>query len=136
MNVIQHYERIAAVIDGWHPSDLAFIKSIHITPQEDLRRADLLIHFFSQSRDRKKGGWPDSTFPFFEIGLMFHEVSDLKLEFGGGILQVTGFDIEDIRERGWEGINFSIEDYENGRISFYCREIAVMSVSNSMNLMI
>ncbi len=40
-----------------------------------------------------------------------------------------GFDIHDLSGRGLEGIAFEIEDYEDGRISFYCASIRVMSVA-------
>lgn len=130
MKAIQNYELITAAVDHWVPSDIAFIKSIHIFPQDDdFGKTDILMHVFSQARQRNNKGWPDCRSAFREIGLIFRGITELQLKCGGQFpIQVTGFDIEYITERRWEGINFIIYDYENGTISFNCREIAVTSV--------
>jgi hypothetical protein len=49
-------------------------------------------------------------------------------EFGGLPTQIVGFDIVDVSDRGLENIEFSVEDYEHGRIGFVCKEIEVKSV--------
>lgn len=69
------------------------------------------------------------TKDFFEISLNFKNVSNLKLEFiGSGSQQIMGFDILDVSDRALENMNFEIEDYEDGIIGFYCKEIEVLQV--------
>jgi hypothetical protein len=59
--------------------------------------------------------------------LKFKNVSNLKLEFiSSAPQQIMGFDILDISDNALEDMNFEIEDYENGIIEFYCKEIEVL----------
>jgi hypothetical protein len=59
----------------------------------------------------------------------FAGVRDLRIsELGGGPRQIMGFSIEDIRDRGLEGIAFDVEDYENGVIAFQCRTARLSAV--------
>ena len=75
-------------------------------------------------------GWPDSSKDFFEVVMTFKNITNLKLDFvHPGLQQVTGFDIQDISDNGLEKINFLIEDYENGIISFSCEDIDVNDLS-------
>ena len=37
--------------------------------------------------------------------------------------------IIDLSDRGWESVNYEVEDYENDRIHFFCREVEITGVS-------
>ena len=72
---------------------------------------------------------------FFEVSMKFENIFNFKLDFtNNGLQQISGFDIIDISNHGLEKINFQIEDYENGTISFNCEEIEVINVSRSVML--
>ena len=58
------------------------------------------------------------------LSLRFHGVALLHLSaFGGGLTQVMCLRVEDIRERQWQHLNFSVSDLEDDRVSFLCRSI-------------
>lgn len=66
-----------------------------------------------------------------KVLIKFSEVNDFELKnFGGSYNQIMGFEIIDQKENGWEpNKRYLINDYENGRIKFFCRSIEVVSVS-------
>jgi len=79
--------------------------------------------------------WPDISKYFFEITLTFKNPSNLKLNFSGTEpQQISGFDILDVSENGMEKMNFQIEDYEDGCISFYCEDIEINELSNPIKI--
>lgn len=123
MKDIKNLDKINKNFNGWQPSDLAFIRKIEWTAN------NMIIVFLSQLR-KDVIEWPDLSKDFFEISLLFENIANLKLDFSGfGIHQISGFDIIDISKNSWENLNFQIEDYENGTISFNCKEINVLVVS-------
>lgn len=62
--------------------------------------------------------------------LKFNEVSSLSLSgFGGSFNQISGFKIDDLRDRNWDNeVRYYVHDYENGTMHFYCSSIEVLSV--------
>ena len=60
---------------------------------------------------------------------VFTGAANLSLKEFGRATQITGFYIEDISGRQWEGLRFSVGDCENGRIEFLCWEVRVLSAS-------
>jgi hypothetical protein len=128
MKKVKDIEKITTVFNAWQPSDIAFIKSFEWSVH------NLVINFYCQLREGVNG-WPDVSKEFFEVSLTFGNVSGLKLAFdSSGLQQVSGFDILDISNNGLENINFQIEDYENGVISFSCEDIEVNKVSNPIKI--
>lgn len=123
MNKIKNIEKITNVHSSWKPSDIAFVKSLEWT------NSDLLMVVYSQSR-LNNSGWPNVEADFFEFTVRFKGTRTLRLDFiGVGLQQLAGFDILDISENGLENVNFLIEDYENGRINFYCEEVEIREIS-------
>jgi hypothetical protein len=122
--MIKNIETIFQVAKDWKPSDLAFIKKLEWSD------GDVKILFLCQGR-KDINGWPDLSKEFFEVSIFFKQVSDFKLEIKGSKLhQLSGFDIVDISNNGWESAKFQIEDYEDGSITFYCKDIVVDQVSS------
>lgn len=81
-----------------------------------------------QEREHGKE-WPNRLEDFVEVEVQFRNIMQFKLNFEGADKQsVLGFDVVDISAKGWENINFQIEDYENDRISFFCEAIEVLHV--------
>ena len=69
------------------------------------------------------------VFRAFGVGILFSGVLDLQMRgFGVTPKQISGFDILDVSDRGLEQARFSVEDYENGEISFTCEEVEILSV--------
>ena len=125
---------IKNAVEDWQVSDIAFVKALTILPSSDYKSLSLEVTFLSQGRKRTSS-WPDTESPFDEISILFFCISNLKLNFEGtSILQIAGFDIIDISNQGWEGINFQIEDYENDIIRFNCKEIEAKSVKPDISL--
>ncbi|OPB88543.1 hypothetical protein BB021_08260 [Elizabethkingia ursingii] len=122
MKQIENIEKITSIYNTWKASDVAFLKTLEMSTNR------LLISFYCQLRS-DVNGWPDLSKDFFEVSMVFKNIYNLKLDFNNGQLQqILGFDIIDISDNNMENINFQIEDYENGRISFNCEEIEVVKV--------
>jgi len=62
-----------------------------------------------------------------KIVLKFHRVASLRIKaFGGGLTQIIGLDLSNIRDRGWEHLHWEISDFENGVIAFYCEAVSLV----------
>lgn len=130
MKRIKNIEKITNIYNGWKPSDIAFVKSLEWSIQ------NLLIVCYCQLRENVNE-WPDVSRNFFEVSITFKTISSLKINFSGvGLHQISGFDILDISNNGWEKINFQIEDYEDDSITFCCEEIEINEVSNPKKISI
>ncbi len=125
---IEKIEKITSIYSLWNPSDIAYIKALEWSVN------NLLIKCYCQLR-AGSNKWPDKSKYFFDISIGFKNISNLKLDLNGsGLHSVSGFDIVDVSENGLEGINFCIEDYENGSIEFNCEAIEIISVSDTAEL--
>lgn len=130
MNNIKGIERIIAIYPTWKISDSVFIKSI------EWANDNLIIILYSQFRNRGVG-WPDMNADFLEVHIRFEDVSDFQVAFkGSGLQQVSGLDIVDVSENGFEGINFEIEDYEDDVIKFACKEIEILTISQPLRFIV
>lgn len=123
MKKIKNIERIASTYSTWKPSDVAFLKSIVWSVH------NLTMVVYCQLRDNGVG-WPDISDDFFEITMSFDNVSNFRLDFvAKGLQQVSGFDILDVSKNALEGINYQVEDYEDGTIGFNCESVEIIDVS-------
>jgi hypothetical protein len=53
------------------------------------------------------------------VSIQFDGVADLNLQgVGGGLSQIMGSEVETIRERQLERLNFRVTDFEHGTIKF------------------
>jgi len=128
MRQIKNIEKITDSYPEWCPSDFAFIKAM------DWSVGTLVIVFYCQLRAQRYE-WPDTSETFFEVSISFEKTSGLKLDFSGtGLHQVSGFEVLDVSENGWEKINFRIEDHENESIGFNCEDVVINSVSKPILL--
>lgn len=123
MKKINGFEKILERTKTWKPSDIVFITELIWSFDK------LTISFLSQHRE-DVSTWPDYLKKFCEIKIEFARQRNVKLNFANHALhQISGFDFIDISENNLEDINFQIDDYENGSISFFCKEINVVFVS-------
>jgi len=122
-------ELVLSVVGRWNPGDLAFVERLEYTAQMDEQEAAVVLVAILQRRDSVRNGWPSEQGPKFRVKMRFLGVQQFHIrEFGGPPTQIMGFDILDVSERGWEGIRFSVEDYEHDRIRFFCKKINIINV--------
>lgn len=127
MERILNTDLVVAHVGRWHAGDLAFIESLDFMSNSSQGPSKLSIVALFQRRDRSLNGWPSPDVPFVRVWMEFESVSEFEIKsFGPGHKQIMGFDIKDFSDRQLEGIVFSIGDYENGDISFYCRQIRIV----------
>lgn len=130
MKRIKNVENITCIYSTWKPSDIAFVKSLEWSIQ------NVVMVFYCQLRE-SVDGWPNTSEDFFEVSIIFENISSFKLDFSSaGLQQISGFDILDISDNGLEKINFQIEDYENDSINFCCEEVEINEVSNPVKISI
>jgi hypothetical protein len=61
------------------------------------------------------------------VSIQFDGVTDLNLRgVGGGLSQIMGLEVETIKERQLERLNFRVTDFEHGTIAFLCRDYKVV----------
>lgn len=57
------------------------------------------------------------------------ELGSYELKGGGSRIQLRSFKIDDIREYGWNELNYKVTDEDmNSEIQIYCKYIAIVSV--------
>ena len=113
----------------WAPNELAFIERLEFGRGSESEATVKLVGLFQR---RDVGGWPAIDKPMHRVTLLFDGVQRLELEgFGSLPVQVMGFDIRSVADRGWEGVNFEIEDYEDGRIHFLCGRVQILEVAEA-----
>jgi hypothetical protein len=128
MSSIKNQQAVVAALGRWNPSDVAFIQALHAEADE---RGELFVRLrvMAQPRSALAGSWPSANREWFEVVFRFDQVRQLGLKgLDGWPRQLMGFAIDDISDRGWEGIRFHVQDYEEGAIEFYCYQVAIESV--------
>ncbi|WHT38274.1 hypothetical protein QNH98_14655 [Myroides sp. mNGS23_01] len=119
---------ITFTTNNGQPTTVAFIQSLVWS------KKDVTIMFLCQEKEEGKG-WPNREEAFVVVEVQFLNCTQLKLNVEGDILQPAfGFDILDVSAKGWENINFQIEEYENDCIGFYCEAIEVLPVFSKTTL--
>jgi hypothetical protein len=122
-------EAVIAVLGRWAPGDLAFIERLEYSAASLDAGAALMIDALFQRGDLSKP-WPSPSGNCCRVSLLFTDPVNLALKgFSGRAKQIEGFFIEDISDRQWEGIRFSVGDHEDGYIAFLCREVRVLQAS-------
>lgn len=124
--VIEGASKVEVVMGRWTPTDLAFVERLEFGRGSDSATAIKLVGMF-QRRDVWR--WPDVDKPMHRVTMLFDGVAGLNLkDFGSAPTQIMGFDIHAIGDRGWEGVHFEIQDYEDGRIRFFCDRVRIIAV--------
>ncbi|MGG1554734.1 hypothetical protein [Paenibacillus ferrarius] len=62
------------------------------------------------------------------IKTQFKELGTYEISSEGLILQLSSFQVIDIRNDGWSELNYKVYDYECENIKLFCKEIEVISV--------
>lgn len=126
MKNIQNKESVQRQLGRWEPGDLAYVEAFEYKCSSNGEKSRLRIVALFQRRDRANK-WPSEDRPTVRATIEFEGVSNFQMKAVGPYpKQITGFDIRDVSDSGWEGVNFVVEDYENGQLSFNCEEIRVI----------
>jgi len=117
------------VMGRWAPSALVSIERLEFGASPEAGPSIKLVALF-QTRNRYS--WPEFDKPMHRITMVFDNVRGLRLDdFEGNGVQVMGFDIHSIGDRGWEDLNFEVEDYEDGRIHFFCGRVRIIEANEA-----
>lgn len=125
MERILNYSYIKEKINDFTWQDIKYIYEIHYYQDfneyyEEIFLLDIV--FIILSKDNKQ----------YSVKIRFYEVENMSLYIGSKFIQVTGFDIVDIKEDGWSSLNYFIRDFENDEdLKFYCNKIEIISLVES-----
>lgn len=123
---IEGIEKAVSAMGRWAPSDLACIERLDFRANGENGSTLSIVGLFQR---RSTDAWPSFDRAMYRVHLLFEGVNGLRLkDFGSGYVQIMGFDIHSIADRGWENVFFEVEDYEDGRIGFTCAQIHVVEV--------
>ena len=67
----------------------------------------------------------------YKLRLKFYEVQNLSLCARGGLIQLSLFEILDVKADGWSATRYWVRDIESESINFYCNNIEFISVEKS-----
>jgi len=125
---IEGSETIAAVVGRWDPSDLCLIERFEFVGSSesgDCYGSAVQITGLLQRRDTA-GPWPTKDRPMHRVRIRFTGVRALVLRTSDvGPIQIMGFDIAKVSDRQLEDVRFQVDDYEDGKLSFGCRDAVV-----------
>jgi hypothetical protein len=123
---MNHFTPIDPAKSGWNPSHLAYIQDLHWSTYESDSR--LRLTALLQPPPEAGKGWPQDRGLWFRAVIEFHGVRNLRMaDLGRGPWQIMGFAVDDLRDRGLEGISYHVYDYEDSRLEFHAREMTLIS---------
>ena len=80
---------------------------------------ELLIEFIIEDQFKNQ----------YKTKIRFKEPLKGVFNFGGKLAQIIEFDVRDIRDKGWDDVNFLVQDIEYGEeFHFYCKDIEALSI--------
>lgn len=123
---VEGTERVVSALGRWAPNDLAYVERLFFSLDQEGTASVEMVALFQR---RDIDSWPDAKRGMHRVEMLFERVNGLQLkQFGGGCVQIMGFDICCIADRGWEDAFFEVLDYEDGRLGFTCSGARVVSV--------
>jgi hypothetical protein len=122
---MNNQELTTAAYGIWKAEEVAYITELHWTSDD---KSSLTMVTLVQPRDQLTKSWPRREGPWYNVTIQFSEVRNFSLVKFALPQQLMGFSVENLKERGLEGINYYVEDYENGIIEFYAKTADLVSV--------
>ncbi|WPP39704.1 hypothetical protein SK066_13835 [Paenibacillus hunanensis] len=124
---IRNLDLITSKVHDFSMLDLHFITSFHYTVAIDTvalfdvhNKSTLVIDFVLVPKDRHAT---------YKVTIRFYTLGSLNLSTDGKVIQLSGFEILDIADRGWESITYQVRDFEKEEdFMFYCNKIEVVSI--------
>src|ERR1043165_1125986 len=117
-----------AIYGKWNANEVAYIAELRWFALGGLSDCSLELDTWVSPRRNTTKGWPVGGKDWYWVCLRFESISKFKILDDTPLPQLVGFEVDDIRSNGWEGINYSIGDYEYDSISFYARDAEIVSV--------
>ncbi|MBP1996958.1 hypothetical protein [Paenibacillus eucommiae] len=72
---------------------------------------------------------PKDKLKKFKVTIRFKKLGSLQLSAGGTAIQLSGFEILDISDRGWDSVKYLVRDYEYEEgLKFYCNDIEIIAI--------
>jgi hypothetical protein len=128
---MENSELTATIYGEWKASDVAYLSELRWVGYDG---SSLAVVAIVQPRSSVRPVWPDEAGPWYRAVLQFDGVCGLNVkDFGPCRRQIMGFSVERIADRGFERLNYHVEDYENGAIEFYARTAELLSVEALSN---
>ncbi|MDI4648013.1 hypothetical protein [Cohnella hashimotonis] len=125
---IKNVELITAKINDFTIGDLKFVTALNYKVEIDTvhlfdehNHASLIINFVLVPKY--------SDAPKYMVTICFKKLGSVHLSADGTVIQLSGFEILDIADRGWDAIKYLVRDFENeDTFKFYCNEIEVIGI--------
>lgn len=113
---IQGYAEAAGLFGGFHVGDFSQVLELRFVGSVD-NICDLFLTLAKKSESGTD-----------VIELAFQQVTNLCVrDFGGGLTQILGLYIDDVRYKGWENINHEVGDCEQNKITFLAKSVCILS---------
>ncbi|MCU6793526.1 hypothetical protein OB236_15585 [Paenibacillus sp. WQ 127069] len=124
---IKNFGLVTEKVTDFTLSDLQYILDLKYSIEMDTvslfdvyNKSILDINFILNTKEKVKK---------YKVLIRFHNLGSLQLNAGGTAIQLTGFEILDIMDSGWESRKYLVRDYENeDDFKFYCNGIEVISI--------
>lgn len=124
---IKNFDSITAKVDDFTIGDLKFVTDFNYSIEIDTvslfdvhNNAVLVINFVLIPKCNAKK---------YLVTIHFKKLGSLHLSARGTVIQLSGFEILNITDRGWDAIKYLVRDVENeDEFKFYCNDIEVMAI--------
>lgn len=124
---IKNLERITAKVNDFTVNDLKFVTDFRYWVEIDTVK--LFDEFNTPMLAVNFVLIPKRDMPTYQVTIHFRKVGSLKLAAGGAVIQLSGFEIVDISDRGWDSVNYLVRDFENEEhFKLYCNDIEVIAI--------
>ncbi|WP_159888734.1 hypothetical protein [Paenibacillus puerhi] len=75
---------------------------------------------------------PKGDAPKFKVTIHFKKIGSLNLSASGTVIQLSGFEILNITDKGWDSTKYLVRDFENeDDFKFYCNDIEVTAIEET-----
>ena len=125
MDFIKNINLVAVKVKDFSISELTQIVGFnYFVDLEDADNAAYLQVNFAVKSSEESG-------KLLKVSIKFNNVSGFKLDRAGQIIHLTSFEIEDMKNQGWDSVQrFIVKDYEDGKFELKCSSIEIVSVED------
>lgn len=116
MQPIEGYDKVRQLWPDFQFNHLSEVNEMVLRCSEGQSRLELTI-----SSDWRE---TDYSVTFRFAGVSARTINDV----GGGLIQVIGFDVSDISDRQWEGINWEVYGCEDQALHFYAESVTIVNI--------
>lgn len=125
---IKKFDLITAKVNDFTIGDLKFVTDLNYKVELDTvslfderNHSKLFINFVLIPKH--------NDVPKYMVTICFKKLGSIHLSASGTVIQLSGFEILDIADRGWDSIKYLVRDFEDEDLfKFYCNEIEVIAI--------